>query len=195
MQGIRSFVNRLLTPQGFALLFFIHFAVSMGLFLVGAPHQLTSNGFDLLDNRVGYGADDILSTWTAYGEKCRTIYQSFLLYADILYSILTGVLSIAALNVIRSSLPRLNLGGWIFSFPIIMVALDFLENALLLSMLVNFPNISVSIAGIAGNLTSVKLALVNVSFLLILLAWVLLILNWWNSHNSKKRPENTGTRE
>ncbi|MEW6086597.1 MAG: hypothetical protein AB1607_18580 [Chloroflexota bacterium] len=171
--------------RAFAFLFFLHVAVSMALFLLLLP-ALPFDGAALLDNTANYDSDIVAARLEEFGETGRGAYQTYLLFLDTPYALLTGAVLAAALRLISTLLPRLKLGSWVYAFPIGLAALDVVENGLLFTLLRSFPLLSESLAHAAGIVTSIKLMLVNVAFLLFLLAWVLLVWNWLVSRGTRQ---------
>lgn len=167
--------------RAFVFLFLLHVAVSMALFLLLLPFD----GAVLLDNTAGYNSETAAARLEEFGETGRGAYQTYLLFLDTPYALLTGAVLAAALRLLSTLLPRLKLGNWVYAFPIGLAALDVVENGLLFALLRSFPDINESLANAAGIVTSIKLTLVNAAFLFFLLAWVLLVWNWLVSRKRK----------
>ncbi len=171
--------------RAFAFLFFLHVAVSMALSLLLLP-ALPFDGAALLDNTAGYDSGMVAARLEEFGETGRGAYQTYLLFLDTPYALLTGAALAAALRLISTRLPRLKLGSWVYAFPIGLAALDVVENGLLFVSLRSFPDINETLANAAGIVTSIKLMLVNAAFLLFLLAWVLLVWHWFVSRGTRQ---------
>lgn len=172
--------------RAFVFLFLLHMAVSMALFLLVLPAILPFDGAVLLDNTADYDSKTVLTRLEEFGETGRGAYQTYLIYLDTPYALLTGAVFAAALRLIPTLLPRLKLGNWVYTFPIVLVALDVVENGLLFTLLRSFPLLNESLADAAGVVTSIKLMLVNAAFLLFLLAWVLLVRHWFVSRGTRQ---------
>ncbi len=163
--------------RAFVFLFLLHVVVSMALFLLLLP-ALPFDNATLLDNTPGYDSQTVAARFAEYGETGRSAYQTYLLFLDMPYALLTGVVLAAALRLISTLSPRLKLGNWVYALPVVLVALDVMENGLLFTLLRAFPYRNESLANAAGIVTSLKLALVNATFLVFLLAWIAVLWNW-----------------
>lgn len=170
----------------FVFLFFLHVAISMVLFMLLLPSILPFDSADLLDNTAGYDSQMVKMLFAEYGEAGRGAYQSYLIFLDIPYALLTALAVISALRLLCDLFPRVKTGKWIYIFPIILIALDFTENGLMLMLLHFFPNLNESLVNMAGIVTTLKLALVNVAFLLFLLVWVSLVWKCLAVHGGKQ---------
>jgi hypothetical protein len=173
--------------RAFVFLFLLHVVVSMALFLLLLP-ALPFDSANLLDNTPGYDSQTVTARFAEYGETGRGAYQNYLLFLDMPYALLTGVVLAAALRLISTLLPRLKLGNWFYAFPVVLVALDVIENGLLFALLRAFPDLNESLANAAGIVTSLKLVLVNTAFLVLLLAWIALLWNWRQAISKSKSP-------
>lgn len=117
-----------------------------------------SGGVRIPDMQGFYEADQAYATLTALGEAGRRAYLNFLVFGDVLLPLAYGSFLIIALGLgIRGMLAgrrhgvlRLNL------LPVLAVALDLLENLVLLILLARFPERVDALAAFAGTLTLAK---------------------------------------
>jgi hypothetical protein len=119
--------------RAFVFLFLLHVIVSMALFLLILP-ALPFDAASLLDNAPGYNSQTMTARFAECGEAGRGAYQTYLLFLNPPYALLTGAVLAAALRLLRALSPRLKLGNWVYAFPVVLVALDVIEKNLLFTL-------------------------------------------------------------
>ena len=129
------------------------------LFQLGPYPELAgmAPGLEPLDERMGYSWTEVEVYLAVLGESGRRLYRVFLV-ADLGNAILmaSAVSLLLTFLTIRLGLERSWFGIAAF-IPIAGGALDLLENAMLLVMLGQFPNVTESLAGAASMTTALKL--------------------------------------
>ena len=158
------------TPRKVFLLVFIYIAASVVIFNFGfipAISQL-SQGFDIPDNTFNYTPEHLYRVLSIYGEEGRGLYRSFLLLLDFIYPALFAFTnSILLAYLFERLIPK---ARFLYLSPFIALLLDYLENILMLILLLNYPAQLIALARIASAITTLKLILVNLLFVVTLIA-------------------------
>lgn len=109
-------------------------------------------GGELLDVRQGYGHDEAMAALAAYGADGRRVYAWSSATVD---TVLPCVLVTFLAGLVYRLRPTQNLGVLAY-VPIAVGILDLAENARIIGMLVQFPDVSVRQAAIASATTVAK---------------------------------------
>ncbi len=148
-----------------------YFVGSYAWFQAGPMSRLPG----ILDDDWGFTATEVGAFLEALGADGRATYKSFLQW-DFLYPLLfvpmTMGLSLQAWRKWNNLRPY----GAVVFLPLVAVVLDWLENAVLLSLLSNYPNIASGAVALASGVSVAKLVVVSVCFALAaLIAFALVV--------------------
>jgi hypothetical protein len=151
--------------------------MSLVIFNFGwAPRIEAISGQPLIDTLFAYSADDLYRILGAYGPEGRQLYTQYLIWLDFLYGTLAGVTFAAILLALSKSVERF--GGLLRAsalIPILMMLLDYAEDALLLVVLTHYPEIVIGLASMASLFTSLKLITVYLSMILMVGGFFMMI--------------------
>lgn len=166
MALLRTFsdrLNRFANPGSFALSGLGLAAVLVLLKVLETPFGVAhikkvSGGVRILDMQGFYGADHAFATLDVLGEAGRQAYLNFLIVGDVLLPLAYGTFLALGLGLgLRGLVPnpahplrRLN------TLPVLAVALDLLENGLILVLLTTYPERADGVATTAGVVTATK---------------------------------------
>ncbi|HEX2980272.1 MAG TPA: hypothetical protein VHO48_08410 [Anaerolineaceae bacterium] len=135
---------------------------------------LASGGGRMLDLRLGYSAAQANAAVAGYGPAGRKIYATSALTADLLFPLSNAVLLgfFAGRAVPRSRWPG-HLAGGLRRLPYAVAAADLLENALIVTLLLRFPQPVPLAASAAGVVTSLKWVLLGACLVTLAAGWLL----------------------
>jgi hypothetical protein len=139
-------------------------------FFADVPFGLSSikpyaQGTNILDVELFYTAELVYQRLALFGEQGRAVYFNILM-GDLIYpALLGGLLSVSITLLFR----RLNFSGSYWHYlgllPLVNMAFDYAEDALLLSLLYNYPDQLPLAAAVAGVVTLGKNIAGMLSFL------------------------------
>ncbi|MCI0422282.1 MAG: hypothetical protein L0312_24185 [Acidobacteria bacterium] len=157
----------------FALVVWLGFGVLLFQFTSYPTLQAANNNQPLLEERLGYTADEAKQQMQALGEW-RASYRNFQIL-DYINAILMGCALTLALTF---TLTRLFGPGnpirLLALLPIVAVVGEFLENTLLIVLTSSYPDISSGLVGVASAATSLKLAIGMITLTLTALSLIAL---------------------
>jgi len=163
--------------------------MSLVIFNVGwAPRIEEISGQPLIDTIFAYSADDLYRILGAYGPEGRQLYTQYLIWLDIFYGTLSGVTFAAILLALSKSVERF--GGLLRVFalvPILMMLLDYGEDALLLLVLARYPEIVIGLASMASLFTSFKLITVYLSMILMAGGFLMMLFSRGSRQQQSRR--------
>lgn len=144
-----------------------------------------SGGSSLIDLKLAYSPETAFGLIESYGNEGRAAYSQFTATADVVFPVTYGLLLGLALSwfLQRGTAPgsRLRILNLV---PLAAWAFDWLENAMILTMLGQYPDQSQLIGRIAGLATSTKWAMSAVTLLSLALAVILWGRKWLQSRQS-----------
>jgi hypothetical protein len=115
-----------------------------------------AGGTSILDVETFYDAAQAYQRLDLFGELGRAAYQRILM-GDLIYPGLLGLfLSVTITLVLRNALPAQSNWHKLNLLPLVNLAADYLENILLITLLLNYPVRLNLLATIAGYLTFTK---------------------------------------
>lgn len=165
LEQVLRWLQRRVTWPVALVLFGAQIVVSVLFFSFGwAPPLQTLADHALVDTQFAYSADELYRTLGAYGEEGRAAYRDYLIQIDFLYGTLSGLAFAVVLLAVSRSLRRL--GGLFLILallPVLMTFFDYAEDLTLISILAEFPDVLIPLAGLASLFTSIKLILVYAS--------------------------------
>ena len=122
-----------------------------------------SGGAGLFDAMFSYSPELFYAMAGQYTEAGRRFYVAFSLIADSLYPLAYGLFFFFLLAWLAyHAWPKYSLHKKIGVLPLVTVTADFLENALLVSLILRFPNEYPGMVRLASAVTSIKWLLVIV---------------------------------
>jgi hypothetical protein len=137
--------------------------------------EALSGGSGLIDMLLTYSPETAFGLIESYGEAGRTAYSYFTATGDVIFPVAYGLFLSLLLSwlLLRGTSPdsRLRLLNLV---PMAAWAFDWLENVMILTMLGQYPNQSLLLAGASSLATSAKWAMSAVTFLALVAALVLL---------------------
>ncbi len=159
---IPNFIQKYLTPLAkpkILPLLAIPVAVMAGIVLPGAEADLKnfSGGFGPLDLQFYYTPETAWHFIEKYGPQGRSLYLFLELTAYVAYPIFY-TLFFFSLTFWLMKKSKYNLHSWAWAIPFLPILLDFLENTMLVTMLVIYPKQWLLPAFLAGVFTSAKWA-------------------------------------
>ncbi len=127
---------------------------------------VATHGMPILDQRPSFSGNDVYLRLEAFGEIGRAMYQRFTYSVDVIFPLsLLVFLSLLARFVARRTTLNAVARNYFVALPFIWFGSDMLENAIVFTLLAQFPTHSVFLGGIVGFVTVAKF-----SFLLLAIA-------------------------
>jgi hypothetical protein len=187
LKKLSHLLNRISNRKSFLLLLVAYGIYFPVFFFSDVPFGLTrikpyAEGKNILDVELFYTAEQAYQRLALFGEHGRAVYFNILM-GDLIYpALLGGFLSISITLLSR----RLNFTGVYWQYlallPLANMIFDYIEDALLLSILYNYPDQLPLVATTAGFVTFVKNIFGMLSFLALGLGLVALFLQWFKKH-------------
>lgn len=158
---INNFLNRLhgwATRRNILLALAVFVVINAGILPVaGARIEAYSNGVGPLDLRPGYTPAEAYASLSAYGAEGRQFYLLVELTVDLLYPVVYAfVFSLTILYCLREVLPAGHILFRAALLPWVGMLADFVENAGIAWMLLNFPSQLDSVAVFTSTVTLIK---------------------------------------
>jgi hypothetical protein len=162
----------------FLTLAYVVFAV-ITIQWTGPKLKSYSNGAEPIDLIFSYTIDQVYTSLKSYGPEGREWYTLIELTIGIIYPVIYSVLLslLIVFTYIRLMLPE-NLIKIIFLLPIITLFIDFLENACIIFMLINYPYKLDLAAQLASTLTNTKWIMLILCVTLVLTGGLILIIRY-----------------
>ncbi|MDX2042606.1 MAG: hypothetical protein SF097_15400 [Acidobacteriota bacterium] len=175
-------LRKLSTGRNVVLTIIIWLAVSVCLFNFGPYTTLRASDGELLEERFGYSAAQVAARLETLGETGRALYRRFQ-YFDAVNALLTAAALTLLMSYLLMRLFPSRSALWFAAYlPLLIGALELLENSLLLALLRAFPEPLPWVAAIAGWTTRLKLTVSLPLFLLIVVGLLALaVKRWWRS--------------
>ena len=132
--------------------------------------------FQTLDTLPSYTPHDAYQLIASYGDQGRQLYLLNELTLDLAYPIILALLfSLAILYTFRRGFPNQPWTRWLAIIPFAVMAADYLENACVVTMLVNYPRLLPTLAKVSNVFTVIKgvLSYVDLIFIVGLAAWLM----------------------
>jgi hypothetical protein len=188
-------LNQISSRKSFLLLLVAYGIYFPVFFFLDVPFGLSriepyAQGTSILDVELFYSAEQAYERLALFGEQGRAVYFNILM-GDLIYpALLGGLLSIAITLVFR----RLNYpscGQYLALLPLVNMALDYLEDTLLLFLLCSYPERWPSVATLAGFVTFAKNMFGMLGFLALGGGLLALTLRWFQKRRAQV-PSNPG---
>ncbi len=132
--------------------------------------------FQTLDTLSSYSPQEAYRLLGSYGDQGRQQYLVTELTLDVLYPLSTALFfCLLTLYSFRQGFPNHPWTRWLVLIPLAELAVDFLENACVVFMLVRFPTEMPFLAAVSNVFTTLKFALTlpELAFVVGLVAWIL----------------------
>ena len=176
MERIRKIIDENLTGKRVLLLFVLTNLVYAVMLLITIPKTMTfSNGMKLLDMMpMGYDAEYINSLFEALGENGRHVYLYNQIPVDMIYPFLFGISYCLLIGYFLKKLNKLSSVFFYLCFlPLIAGIADYLENFGIITLLINYPNLSQTLMD-ATNIFSVVKSMTTTVFFVALIITLLM---------------------
>ena len=145
--------------------------------IAGARIQAFSGGVGPLDLRFAYTADQAFAALTAYGPTGREFYLLIELTADVLYPIIYSLFfSLAILFFWERAGGRWPILARLALLPFVGLIADYLENAGLITLLLNYPAQLPTLALLTSLFTSIKWIMAGLSLVALTLSLVAAVI-------------------
>ena len=172
-------IRKIANLRNVLLLVFTFVAFSIIIFNFGFIPKIAhySQGADILDNTFNYTAYQVYRLFSSYGDEGRSLYLWHLLLFDFVYPVLFAFTFSVLLAYLSERLFH-NVGRfrYLYLIPFAAILLDYLENAGILTMLLNYPTQMAGVVIIANVITMLKLTVSNILIMVTLLALVGLLV-------------------
>jgi hypothetical protein len=148
--------------------------VFVGFLVVVLPQQAASGaGYTeraaAPDTRFWYSADDLYAAADAWGPAGRAAYVTARVSFDVIWPLAYGFFLLTALGWLGARLlPAASPWRALAWLPVLVVALDFAENACTAIVMTRYPERTAVLADLAGVFTAGKWATLSVAFALLL---------------------------
>ena len=188
VKKLSHFVQSISNRKSFLLLLVAYSIYAPVFFFADVPFGLTrikpyAEGTNILDVELFYSAEQAYQRLALFGEQGRAVYFNILM-GDLIYpALLGGFLSVSITLLFR----RLNFSGVYWQYlsllPLANMAFDYLEDALLLSLLNSYPAQLPLAATAAGFVTFTKNMFGMLSFIALGFGLVALLLQRFKKQN------------
>jgi len=205
MANLSSFIQKISNGKIFYVLFVVYTLYFSVFFYADVPFGLSRMGpytggdVNILDMEMYYTAEQAYQRFAMFGQQGRAAYL-MILTGDLIYPVLLGCfLSIAITLLFRRVTPAT--GNWhmLNLLPAANMLADYLENIMLLTLLVNYPTQLNGIATVAGFATLVKNFFGLLSFLALGIGLMMFLYqqgkSWWqgrqehlSAHDERNSP-------
>lgn len=179
---MKEIISRNIKGKKVLLLFILTNLVYAFMLLVTIPKVMHfSNGVKLLDMLpTGYNAEYVNSLFDTLGEKGREIYLFNQIPIDMIYPFLFGISYCLVLAYFFQKLGKLN-GYYIYLslLPVAAGFFDYLENFGIITMLINYPNLSKSLIATTNIFTIFKSALTTIYFVILIITFVVVVIRYF----------------
>lgn len=173
---ISDWAYRQAKVRNILLLLLLTLVMNFFVFPYYTSRIVPAEGPPILDMRFGFSSDKAYDTLEAFGEKGRALYLEMLLVADAVYPLIYGLLLIfLASFFLKRILKPGNEFRVINLLAVDAVIFDFLENASIASMIIQFPQRIDYIAGLASAFNVLKWIMAGLAVLLVLVSAVIFI--------------------
>jgi hypothetical protein len=136
-----------------------------------------SGGVGPIDLQTSYTPAQVYAMVAAYGEQGRSFYILFELIGDSLYPLIYGGFFALLLTFLwQRALPANQAVQKINVLPVILILVDFVENAGIITLLATYPSQLTAVAQITSLFTSLKWILFGTSIVAILAGFAFLAL-------------------
>lgn len=126
--------------------------------------SVAMHGMPILDQRPSFSSDDVYQRLDAFGMAGRDMYQRFTYSSDVVFPLtLLVFLSLLAKFVAQRSLLSIRWRKALVALPFVWFASDMLENAIVYSLLSQFPVRNDALGGMVGFVTVAKFGLLLLS--------------------------------
>jgi hypothetical protein len=122
------------------------------------------HGLPILDQQPSFSSDDVYQRLEAFGMAGRDMYQRFTYSSDLVFPLtLLVFLSLLAKFVAQRSVLSIQWRKALMALPFVWFASDMLENAIVFSLLSQFPTRNDALGGLVGFVTVAKFGLLLLS--------------------------------
>ena len=193
MKRLIKFIEKNISGKKVLGLFILTNLVYTFMLTVTIPKTMEfSNGMKLLDMMpTGYDLNYVSELFTSLGENGRLTYLTNQIPVDMIYPFLFGVSYCLLIGYFLTKLNKLNSVFFYLCFlPVIAGIADYLENIGIITMLNNFPDLSLSTAKVTNVFSVVKSMTTTVFFVALII--ILLMLGIKTIKERRKTSANTG---
>jgi len=172
MRGIRRIIHGNLSGKKVLLLFVLANLVYAIMLTVTIPKTMTfSNGLKLLDMMpLGYDLEYINTLFETLGDNGRQVYLTNQLPIDMIYPFLFGVSYCLLIGYFLKKLDKLDSVYFYLCFlPLIAGLADYAENFGIITMLINFPDSSLTSARVTNVFSVIKSMTTTVFFIVLII--------------------------
>jgi hypothetical protein len=158
MTALLDRLERHATRRNVLLLLAMFLVINAGLLpLAGERLEAYSGGVGPLDLRPAYTADEAYTSLAAYGDEGRRFYLLLLLTVDLIYPVVYSLFfSLTIVYCLRQVLAADHTLQRAALLPWVSLLADFVENAGLAWLLLNYPNRLDGVAVLTSTVTTIK---------------------------------------
>lgn len=153
----------------------VSFAVLMGIFSVthivpqwGGSKAITvmAHGTPLLDQQPVFSSREVIERLDAFGLAGREMYRRFTYTIDVIFPVSLFIFLVTIKRFVVQARTLSKRASMVLTgLPITWFAADMIENAIIFTLIGQFPNENLILGGILGYLTVVKFGLLSLSLL------------------------------
>ncbi len=156
-----AFLERLhswATRRNILLLLAVFLVINAGILpILGARLETLSGGVGPLDLRPAYSPAEAYTSLAAYGDAGRRLYLTIELTIDLLYPLVYGLFfALTIVFCLRQALPAEHVLQRAALLPLVGMLADFVENAGIAWLLLNYPNRLDGLAALTSTVTTIK---------------------------------------
>lgn len=170
-------------PYWLGLVSTLLFAFFIAVVLPDQSAQAIANGLsDSIDTSWFYNAASLYRIAESYGESGRAFYIQQRWTFDLVWPVVYFLFIFSLSSLFYKSIGLSKMNRWILSFSWFAIFFDYIENALVTIVMLNYPNPTPLIADFAGTFTSLKWIFLGMSFIVLFLLIILKIVQFilWN---------------
>ena len=194
---LKNIINKNLSGRKVLLLFLLTSLVFSFMLIITIPKVMAfSGGMKLLDMMpMGYDLEYINTLFEALGQNGRDTYLYNQIPVDMIYPFLFGMSYCLLIGYFLKKLDKLNsVLFYLCWLPIIAGIADYMENFGIISMLINYPNLSSNTAILTNVFTLVKSFATTIYFITLIIIMTAIGIKWLKhrqlesiNNNSKKK--------
>lgn len=183
---MKEIISRNISGLKILILFVLTNLIYAFMLMVSIPEVMSfSDGMKILDMLpVGYSAEYVNSLFTTLGAEGRNAYLFKQIPADMVYPLLFGISYCLILAYFLQKLGKLDgLPVYLCLLPLLAGAFDYIENIGIISMLVNYPDIS----NLSVTITSIFSISKSVTTTIYFIVLIITIIAFGINRNKKSR--------
>jgi len=178
---MEEIIRRNINGKKVLFLFIITNLVYALMILVTIPKVMNfSNGMKLLDMLpTGYNAEYVNSLFDTLGEKGREVYLFNQIPIDMIYPFLFGISFCLVLAYFFQKLSKLN-GFFLYLclLPVVAGIFDYFENFGIITMLMNYPELSKLLISTTNIFTIIKSVFTAIYFVVLIITLIAVIIKY-----------------